>query len=137
MNNLNIIYEDDDVLVVNKPAGILVHATKTSKEKTIADLKKEKTEAKKEKARQKGQEVIEEENGEVKGIEIQRYKGLGEMNPEQLWDTTMNPQTRVMKQVMVEDAADADHVFSMLMGDEVPPRKRFIQTHAKSATLDI
>ncbi len=72
-----------------------------------------------------------------KNVSIQRYKGLGEMNPEQLWDTTMNPQTRVMKQVMVEDAADADHVFSMLMGDEVPPRKRFIQTHAKSATLDI
>ncbi len=72
-----------------------------------------------------------------KNVSIQRYKGLGEMNPEQLWDTTMNPQTRVMKQVMVEDAADADHVFSMLMGDEVPPRKRFIQTHAKNATLDI
>ncbi len=72
-----------------------------------------------------------------KNVSIQRYKGLGEMNPEQLWETTMNPATRVMKQVMVEDAADADHVFSMLMGDEVPPRKRFIQTHAKNATLDI
>ncbi len=72
-----------------------------------------------------------------KNVSIQRYKGLGEMNPEQLWETTMNPLTRVMKQVMVEDAADADHVFSMLMGDEVPPRKRFIQTHAKNATLDI
>ena len=72
-----------------------------------------------------------------KNINIQRYKGLGEMNPEQLWETTMNPQTRIMKQVNVEDAAEADRVFSMLMGNEVPPRKRFIQTHAKSATLDI
>jgi DNA gyrase subunit B len=59
------------------------------------------------------------------------------MNPEQLWETTMNPKNRVMRQVTIEDTAAADGVFSMLMGDEVPPRKRFIQTHAKSATLDI
>jgi DNA gyrase subunit B len=68
---------------------------------------------------------------------IQRYKGLGEMNPEQLWDTTMNPKNRVMRQVNIADASQADQVFSMLMGDEVPPRKKFIQTHAKSATLDV
>lgn len=68
---------------------------------------------------------------------IQRYKGLGEMNPEQLWETTMNPQTRTLKQVNIEDAAEADRIFSMLMGEEVPPRKKFIQTHAKLATLDI
>lgn len=68
---------------------------------------------------------------------IQRYKGLGEMNPEQLWDTTMNPEHRVLRQVTLENATEADQVFSMLMGNEVPPRKRFIQTHAKSATLDI
>jgi len=68
---------------------------------------------------------------------VQRYKGLGEMNPEQLWDTTMNPATRILKKVEVEDAGEADKLFSILMGEEVPPRKRFIQTHAKTATLDV
>ncbi len=58
------------------------------------------------------------------------------MNPEQLWETTMNPKNRVLKQVAVGDAQDADYVFSMLMGDEVPPRKKFIVTHAKMASLD-
>ncbi|TSC65422.1 MAG: DNA gyrase subunit B [Microgenomates group bacterium Gr01-1014_80] len=71
------------------------------------------------------------------GIIISRYKGLGEMNPEQLWETTMNPENRVLKQITIEDAEGADEVFTMLMGDEVPPRKRFIQTHAKQAILDI
>lgn len=70
-------------------------------------------------------------------IVIQRYKGLGEMNPEQLWETTMNPKTRILKQVTIEDASNADEVFSILMGSDVAPRKKFIQTHAKNANLDI
>jgi DNA gyrase subunit B len=69
--------------------------------------------------------------------EIQRYKGLGEMSAEQLWETTMDPANRTLLNVSIEDAAEADRTFQMLMGDEVPPRKTFIQTHAKYATLDI
>jgi DNA gyrase subunit B len=76
-------------------------------------------------------------NGQKTNFTIQRYKGLGEMNPEQLWETTMNPQNRTLKQITIDDATLADQTFSMLMGDEVPPRKRFIQTHAKLATLDV
>jgi len=68
---------------------------------------------------------------------VQRFKGLGEMNPEQLWETTMNPETRIIKKVNIEDAQKADETFTMLMGEEVPPRKRFIQTHALAAELDV
>lgn len=72
-----------------------------------------------------------------KNVNIQRYKGLGEMNAEQLWDTTMNPENRVLKQVRIDDAEEVDRVFTMLMGEEVPPRKHFIQENAKLANLDI
>jgi len=75
--------------------------------------------------------------GKDDSVNVQRYKGLGEMNSEQLWDTTMNPDTRTLKQVGIESAAEADRVFSMLMGDEVAPRRDFIESHAKYAKLDI
>ncbi len=76
-------------------------------------------------------------SGKEDAVHIQRYKGLGEMNSEQLWETTMNPATRTLKQVTIDSAAEADRVFSMLMGDEVPPRREFIETHAKYARLDV
>jgi len=91
---------------------------------------------------EEGEEAVgednEEENAKRAGkISIQRYKGLGEMNPEELWETTMRPETRVLKQVHIEDAEKADTTFDILMGNEVEPRKLFIQTHAKLANLDV
>lgn len=81
-------------------------------------------------------EKILKEKGEGK-FTVQRYKGLGEMNPGQLWETTMDPKVRILKQINIEDAEGTDRMFTMLMGEEVPPRKKYIQTHAKLATLDI
>ena len=75
--------------------------------------------------------------GKEDSVTVQRYKGLGEMNSDQLWDTTMNPDTRTLKQVTIESAAEADRIFSMLMGDEVAPRRDFIESHAKYAKLDV
>jgi len=75
--------------------------------------------------------------GKEDSVTVQRYKGLGEMNAEQLWETTMNPNTRTLKQVTIESAAEADRIFSMLMGDEVAPRREFIESHAKYARLDV
>jgi DNA gyrase subunit B len=75
--------------------------------------------------------------GKEDSVNVQRYKGLGEMNADQLWDTTMNPASRTLKQVTIESAAEADRIFSMLMGDEVAPRREFIESHAKYATLDV
>jgi DNA gyrase subunit B len=75
--------------------------------------------------------------GKEDSVNIQRYKGLGEMNSEQLWETTMNPNTRTLKQVTIENITQADDIFSMLMGDEVAPRREFIESHAKYARIDV
>ena len=85
---------------------------------------------------QRMQFLLKYNNGQEQGVYTQRYKGLGEMNPEQLWETTMNPETRLLKQVTIEDAAGADYVFSMLMGEDVAPRREFIEKNANYANID-
>ncbi|WP_319502979.1 DNA topoisomerase (ATP-hydrolyzing) subunit B [uncultured Draconibacterium sp.] len=99
-------------------------------------IKKGKKEAYAWNEKQRMQLIEEWADGNESGVHTQRYKGLGEMNAEQLWSTTMNPEQRTLQQVTIENAAEADHIFSMLMGDDVPPRRKFIEDHATYANID-
>ena len=120
----------------------------TRLEKEAKEGKNKKEKVKKEESVQESGAVVEDETEniaeeevsdvKIPGVKTARYKGLGEMNPSQLWETTMDPENRVLLQVKVEDAEKANEVFSILMGDVVEPRKKFIQTHAKNVkNLDV
>ena len=108
---------------IQKAAKVQYVYTELEKEELLSEFKKEKGF---------------EKDGKISGLNVQRYKGLGEMNPQELWETTMNPENRVLLQVAIEEAEEADRIFDVLMGAEVPPRKKFIQAYAKEVkNLDI
>lgn len=132
---------DKEKIVENFAAAKQEQCTAKSKKAVKGVEEKAAEEGSEEASTEKGEELSSataSEGEKVRGVSIQRYKGLGEMNPDQLWATTMNPEQRLLKRVMVADAQEADKIFSVLMGSDVLPRKRFIQAHAKNVkNLDV
>jgi DNA gyrase subunit B len=125
---IHYAYSDSERDAVYKKLGVAP---------SFADITEESDEAAEEEVEETEEEEKKLKQPKAKKLRTQRYKGLGEMNPEELWETTMDPERRVLKQVKIVDAQDADRVFDILMGTDVPARKSFIQSNAKSATIDV
>ena len=129
---------------IQKGKEVIYTYTDEEKDKIVENLKKKVILNAKQKqedlveSKDFGEKKTEEAQEKIKGVNVQRYKGLGEMNPDQLWKTTMDPEKRTVKKITIENAREADRIFDILMGSEVAPRKKFIQTHAKKVkNLDI
>jgi DNA gyrase subunit B len=139
VSNGNIYIAQPPLFKVQKGKSFQYVYNEESLKRVLADLSKDQDDqnaAPKDIMNKDAEDLI--KNKQIKGITISRFKGLGEMNPQQLWETTMDPQQRIMLQVTIEDAEEADRIFNVLMGNEVAPRRKFIQVHAKSVeNLDV
>ncbi len=136
-SRINYAYSEEEKNRVVKELGIKAEEIQEAAEEGEGDAELTQSENEHETDADALEGAVETGKAKKPKVSLQRYKGLGEMNPDELWETTMDPQTRTLKKVTVEDARDADRVFDILMGTDVPSRKTFIQTHAKEAEVDV